>query len=77
MSVCVAAEQGECLVTDNPKNTFIHSDFHTVNHGIILDHRQSSIDSNILQQWAKPDAKYTHTFAQQGKQAARVQTTEG
>lgn len=42
MSVCVEVERGDCLVTDNPENTFIHSDFHTINHGIIVDCHQSN-----------------------------------
>lgn len=68
MSVCVEAERGECLATDNPKNTFIHSDFHTINHGIIPDRRQSSIHRNTWQ-WVKPDA-HIRTSWQAGGQGS-------
>lgn len=68
MSVCVEAERGECLATDNPKNTFIHSDFHTINHGIISDRRQSSIHRNTWQ-WVKPDA-HIRTSWQAGGQGS-------
>lgn len=55
MSVCVEAERGECLVTDNPENTFIHSNFHTINHSFTLDCGQSKINWSV-HQWMRPDA---------------------
>lgn len=49
MSVCVEAERGERLATDNPENTLIHSDFHTINHRIMLDRRQSGVHRSTRQ----------------------------
>lgn len=49
MSVCVEAQRGERLATDNPENTLIHSDFHTINHRIMLDRRQSGVHQSTRQ----------------------------
>lgn len=63
MSACIEAERGERLVMDNPKNTFIHSDFHTADRGILSG--PSFINRPSRPSWRmQPDAKNKHTYLQ-------------